>query len=158
MKTVAVDSGSEIHVLPISEVASVFEKVGGYQLMMKGAGGERLEHYGQVRVDLEIGRETFKIVFEVAKVRRGLLSVASMVDAGYDVQFGRRPGATQGGMFLPFERQGGLYTLRGVPRGVRALLEPGPRTVRVMPTEEIVDELPGGGADGEVSWLCVPQH
>ena len=55
-----------------------------------------------------------------------------------------------------FERQGGLYTLREVIRGFRALHEPG----RIMPMEEIVDELPGAGADGEgdVAVRAVPQH
>ena len=89
-----------------------------------------------------------------------MLSIALTLDAGYDVQFGRRPGATQGVMFLPFGRQYGLYILRGVIRGVRALHKPGPHTTRVMPIEEIVDELLGDGANGEGELVvrAIPQH
>ena len=81
---------------------------------MHGAGGETIRHYGRVEIVLRVGRETVRLHLEVAEARRSLLSVFTMVDAGWRVSFdGRSPRPTNGVKELILTRKRGLYLLEG---------------------------------------------
>ncbi len=51
----AVDSGTEVHVIPFKWVTKLTKWVEGPKLIMRGAGGEQLKHYGRVEVLLQVG-------------------------------------------------------------------------------------------------------
>ena len=56
--------------------------------MIGGAGSGRLQHYGRLGVDVEFHDMTFTVIFEIADVRRGILSAAKMEDSGFAVNCG----------------------------------------------------------------------
>ena len=84
----AVDSGTEVHVIPFKWVTKLMKWVEGPKLIMCSAGGEQLKHYGRVEVLLKVGTKLFKIFLEVVDARRALLSVSAMLDNGWEVDFG----------------------------------------------------------------------
>ena len=83
----AVDSGTEVHVIPFKWVTKLMKWVEGPKLIMRSAGGEQLKHYGRVEVLLQVGTKLFKIYLEVVDARRALLSVSAMLDNGWEVDF-----------------------------------------------------------------------
>ena len=79
----AIDSGSEIHVAPLS-FGSKYQLVASSagRLEIKGAGGEHLQHFGKRWVPLEIGGFDALIEFEVADVQKPILSVSELARKG----------------------------------------------------------------------------
>ena len=72
------DSGSMINVVPVDLV----KKFGAQPhlsrtLLIKGAGGAKLAHFGRVIITLNIGEHSMKFCAEVAAVHRPLLSVGA---------------------------------------------------------------------------------
>ena len=84
----AVDSGTEVHIIPFKWVTKFMKWIKGPTLIMRGAGGEQLKHYGRVEVLLQVGTRLFRLYLEVVDVRRALLSVSAMSDNGWEVDFG----------------------------------------------------------------------
>ena len=56
-------------------------------MILRGAGGHRLQHFGTVRVHMVMGDHRFVLTAEVADVRHNLLSVAKLEDHGHQLTF-----------------------------------------------------------------------
>ena len=57
----------------------------GENVLLKGAGQERLKYYGRLKITLLIGKHVITSIFEVADVRRAILSVGVMEEHGWHV-------------------------------------------------------------------------
>ena len=105
----AVDSGTEVHVIPFKWVNKLMKWVRGPEMIMRGAGGEFLKHYGRVEVLLEVDGRLVRVHLEVADARRALLSVSAMVDAGWQVNFdNQHPMIMNGEKSVTLTRKRGL--------------------------------------------------
>eukprot|EP00971_Amphidinium_carterae_P283534 5628644-Amphidinium_carterae.1 len=100
---ILIDSGPEIHVcppwfrqdVPITPAPS---------LVIRSAGGHQLEHLGERQVDLRTtSGAKLRITFQVATVRRPILSVKRLTEKGYEVHF-----AHDGGSCIVSPRKGKL--------------------------------------------------
>ena len=60
----AVDSGTEVHIIPFKWVTKSMKWIQGPTLIMRSAGGEQLNHYGRVEVLLQVGIKLFKLYLE----------------------------------------------------------------------------------------------
>ena len=54
----AVDSGTEVHIIPLKFVSRLMRWITGPDVTMHGAGGETIRHYGRVEIVLRVGKET----------------------------------------------------------------------------------------------------
>ena len=132
----AVDSGTEVHIIPFRWVRKTMKWVRGPDMVMRGAGGEQLRHYGRVEVLLEIKNKLVKLYLEVVDARRALLSVSAMLDAGWQVGFaGELSTITCQQNSIELVRRGGLYLLEGKVRDARELRRDQMPEVLVMPVE-----------------------
>ncbi len=86
MLMIAIDSGSEVHVIPYYLVkAWTKEFQSDVDLRLRGAGREELKHYGRLRITLKFGQVVVTNDFEVAEVRRAIFSVGIMEEHGWRV-------------------------------------------------------------------------
>ena len=82
----AVDSGSEVHVIPrwmVELWSDLLQR--GEDIILKGAGHEKLKYYGRLKITLLIGKHVITSIFEVADVRRAILNVGVMEEHGWRV-------------------------------------------------------------------------
>ena len=80
---VMVDSGAVVSSCSVDYAPECEVQPGSVKLPLVGAGGDRIERIGQETVGCSTrDGATVEIAFEVAKVRRALLSVASLVEKG----------------------------------------------------------------------------
>jgi hypothetical protein len=87
--------------------------VTGPSMVLRGAGGQSLRHYGRVLVVLKVQENYVSLYFEVVDASRALLSVSAVLDKGWRVNFDPdRPMIIKEAMKLHLERRGGLYTFR----------------------------------------------
>ena len=103
---ILVDSGSMIHCCPpdFFPKASVTKS---YELDIRAASGERLEHLGRKTVSLKSMRNEFlTITFEVGRVTRPILSVHQLLTKGYQVTFGEESYISKSDCYLTLERIG----------------------------------------------------
>jgi hypothetical protein len=84
-----------------------------YSELLNLMSGLLLVLFGQVRVVMEVQGHILETTFEVARVRRILLSVAKMHDQGWTVHFGERSYAGKKGKEFDMIRRRGLFTLKG---------------------------------------------
>ena len=54
MLLIAVDSGTEVHIMPAKWVTKHMKWVTGPSMVLRGAGGQSLRHYGRVLVVLKV--------------------------------------------------------------------------------------------------------
>ncbi|MDJ0514128.1 MAG: reverse transcriptase domain-containing protein [Methyloceanibacter sp.] len=113
---VMLDSGSCVHACPpeFGAHASKLES-SGRQLDLRGAGGEKLTYYGERTVLLDCSEGTkAKVKFDVAAVRRPLLSVGKMVNNGHRVIFDANGSGVvnkKTGEWMPIVYDRGLFFL-----------------------------------------------
>ena len=85
-----IDSGSMTHVVRADMARRVLGKLTPQSgIILRGAGGHRLNYFGTAEVILEMGGQRFSLRAEVADVRHNLLSVPKLEDMNYDVVFKR---------------------------------------------------------------------
>ena len=75
MLLIAVDSGTEVHIMPAKWVTKHMRLVTGPSMVLRGAGGQSLRHYGRVLVVLKVQENLVSLHFEVVDANRALLSV-----------------------------------------------------------------------------------
>ena len=116
---VALDSGAGDHVSSGAEApAFAVEESPGSRARQHflGAGGHRMPNQGQMKLDLRAengkrGRD-LKVIFQVAKVIRPLMSVSKICDAGLAVKFTKDLALVidaKDNEVCRFQRRGGLY-------------------------------------------------
>ena len=116
---VALDSGAGDHVSSGAEApAFAVEESPGSRARQHflGAGGHRMPNQGQMKLDLRAengkrGRD-LKVIFQVAKVTRPLMSVSKICDAGLAVKFTKDLALVidaKDNEVCRFQRRGGLY-------------------------------------------------
>ena len=116
---VALDSGAGDHVSSGAEApAFAVEESAGSRARQHflGAGGHRMPNQGQMKLDLRAengkrGRD-LKVIFQVAKVTRPLMSVSKICDAGLAVKFTKDLALVidaKDNEVCRFQRRGGLY-------------------------------------------------
>jgi RNase P/RNase MRP subunit p29 len=107
----AVDSGSELHVIPRRLVQDWIERIqNGKNLLLKGAGQEQLKHYGRLRIVLKFGVHTVTSDFEVADVRRAIYSAAVMEEHGWRIVIDAKEKAIVcDQIHIPMTKEGRLY-------------------------------------------------
>ncbi len=86
---VAVDSGTEVRIIPFKWVTKLMRWVRGPEMVMRGASEGQLRHYGRVEVLLQVKQKPIKLYLEVVDARQALLSVSAMLDVGWRVSFAR---------------------------------------------------------------------
>ena len=133
----AIDSGAEAHVSPLKLMTPDMLWIRGPRLSLRGASGDPIQHYGTAKLLMEMNGTLVEITAEVVEVRRPLLSVAAMLDAGWFANFGKQPNITKDDVVLPLERRGGLFILEGVRRRTQ---EAENREVMVMPLEHAPED------------------
>ena len=116
---IAVDSGAEVDIMPAKWVTKHMRWVTGPSMVLRGAGGQSLRHYGRILVALEVQENFVSLNFEVVDASRALLSVSAILDKGWRVKFDPdRPMIIKETMKLHLERRGGLYLFEGEVREV----------------------------------------
>ena len=91
---ITVDSAAEESVCPQAWAAGFGLQAADRQLKLVNASGGRIEHFGKRAVSfnpMDGQGRTMEANFEVTNVRKPLMAVARMVDAGNLVQFGPKP-------------------------------------------------------------------
>ena len=105
-------------------------------MVLRGAGGQSLRHYGRVLVVLKVQESFVSLYFEVVDASRALLSVSAVLDKGWRVDFDPdRPMITTEDMKLYLERQSGLYLFEGEVQEARDEQLEGDEVCDVMPIE-----------------------
>ena len=111
-----VDSGAAENVLPPSECLHVRleptqrSRAG---IGFRGAGGDRIHNYGQrtFRARLQ-GGSTAKCTWQVADVKRPLMSVGKMIEAGNKVHLDGNPRVVRpNGQSIPLRKAGNVYLI-----------------------------------------------
>ena len=83
MLSFVLDSGSMINVVPVDLVKKFgVQPYLSRTLLIKGAGGAKLAHFGRVIITLNVGEHSTKFCAEVAAVHRPLLSVGALLNFG----------------------------------------------------------------------------
>ena len=114
MLLIAVDSGTEVLIMPAKWVTKQMRWVTGPSMVLRGAGGQSLRHYGRVLVVLKVQENLVSLYFEVVDASRALLSVSAVLDKAWRVDFDPdQPMIAKENMKLYLERQGGLYLFEG---------------------------------------------
>ena len=133
---VVVDSGTEVHIMPLKWVTKDMRWVTGPSLTLRGAGGQSLRHYGRVQVVLKVQENYISLYFEVVDASKALLSVSAVLDKGWRVDFDPdQPMITKETMKLYLERRGGLYMFEGEVQEARGEQLEGDEVCDVMPIE-----------------------
>ena len=102
---IAVDSGTEVHIMPLKWVTKDMRWVPSPSLTLRSAGGQSLRHYGRILVTLKLQENFVSLYFEVVDASRALLSVSDILDTGWRVNFDPdRPMITKEAMTLHLER------------------------------------------------------
>ena len=83
-----IDSGSQIHVLPVELVRScgVVPHL-TRSLVIRGADGASLTYFGRVLVTIAVGSYSITVCMEVAAVKRPLLSVGGLLSQAVEVLY-----------------------------------------------------------------------
>ena len=150
---VVLDSGSAIHVCP-KDFGDNEKLEWSEPLKLTAAGGHQIKHYGKKRVKLDFGPFQAETRFGVPDVRRALLSVSRMTEAGWEINFG--PGEcvlkAPDGRTAKGRMEKGLYVMK------IKILET-TKSMPVMPVEtdddmgQVGAEGPGGAeGSSEAEW------
>ena len=140
---VLVDSGAEVHVAPSWFASRGVVVKGARQLNLKIASGQALEHLGQRLVSFRCGDLSVKCAFEVAAVRRPILSVARLCDAGWSVDFSSSGAVLRhsSGVQVPLLRRGGVFLLM--------VSSPPPRAEDTSPSQLVFPLGPAAAEEDE---------
>ena len=76
------DSGTEVHITPSRLVTKFMKWIQGPEMVMRGASGEQLKHYGRVELLLRVDQNILKLHMEVVDARRASLGVSGITDRG----------------------------------------------------------------------------
>ena len=113
-----VDSGAADHVMPDNQVPDYAVREGEARkqgVTYTTADGGELPNMGEKQVQYRTFEgHTLSSLFQVADVRKPLLSVPSLTSSGHDVVFNKRGGTIthpKGDRTMRFRRQGGVYIL-----------------------------------------------
>jgi hypothetical protein len=115
-----VDSGACVTVMPsglCSGIPILDNDLSKNGVEYEVANGESIANLGERRCQvMTVGSMAPKrIVFQVADVRKPLLSITACSDMGYDCYLGKEGGSLRNrvtGEVIPLERRGSLYSLR----------------------------------------------
>ena len=162
---IAIDSGSEVHVIPKHKVELWNDELqNGESILLNGAGHERLKYYGRLRITLRIAKHEITSDFEVADVRRAIFSVGVMEEHGWRTTIDKNEKAiVRDQVHLPMTMEGRLYivtaTVLKVVRATGAL-----NGVLVMPldmeehADDAVEDITGTQAPARLEDVQLPRE
>jgi hypothetical protein len=129
------DSGSAIHVCPPTFAPMVGVKA-STPLSITTAGGHQIAHIGKKQVNLDLNGVNVQVRFEVAEVKRPLLSISMMVSHGWTVTFRQDKCMIRNpyGVTIVGRKKNGLYLVPG------RFIQEG-RDMVVMPVEVGAEEM-----------------
>ena len=149
---IAIDSGSEVHAIPFKLVKQYIEEMKSEtSLLLRGAGQERLQYHGRLRISLKVGQTIVTSDFEVAEVRRPIFSVGVLEEHGWRVILDSTSKTIERGQVqLNLTKRGRLYLLPAeVLKAMRITGAPAETTM--MPVEEHVHpSAPAASAEDDV--------
>ena len=129
------DSGSMILAMPVQIIQALGVPIRVLRpLVVRGAGGSRLNYFGQVRVQIWSQGWQLRLVFEVVDSRRPIISRGCLLGAGCEAVLTQDPHLTHpSGMDLALTWKEGLLALEAIVAGVETVVPRGQSSLTMEP-------------------------